>query len=149
MFNIVVNGVIFNEQDQVLIAKRASNDDHEPGMWTTPGGTLESTGEAFSIIEKTLKREIMEEVGIEIDDDLRLIANNTFMKSNGSSVLAIMFLCHYKSGTARPLDETEELAWVTKAELDSYIFPPNVKNYVMSGYTARQKLSEDVPLSSN
>ncbi len=55
-FSIVVNGVIVNSSGQFLVARRASNDDHEAGMWTTPGGTLEAQGEVHNVIEETLRR---------------------------------------------------------------------------------------------
>jgi len=131
-FNIVVNGVILNKKKQILIARRSSEDDHEAGMWTTPGGTLEIDGEEHGVIEKALRREIMEEVGIVIDDSITLIANNTFVKTNGSHVLSIVFLCRHKSGRAIPLDETDEVMWLDSVhDLDNYDFPPNVKEYFL------------------
>jgi 8-oxo-dGTP diphosphatase len=140
-FNIVVNGVIYNEKGQLLLARRSSKDDHEAGMWTTPGGTLEVNGENFQIIEETLQREIMEEVGIVIEDTIVLIANNTFVKTSGKNVLAIVFLCKHKSGTARPLDETDEVVWIDSvSDLDNYSFPPNVKEYFQKGAAALHEI---------
>lgn len=129
-FNIVVNGVIVNDENRILIAKRASDDDHEAGMWTTPGGTLEVIGEKHDVIEETLTREILEEVGITIYRNLVFVTNNTFVKSNGMHVLAIVFLCFHKTGVAKPLDETDEVRWLDSIdELENYAFPPNVKEY--------------------
>lgn len=136
MFSVVVNGVIINDDGKALIARRASKDDHEPGMWTTPGGTLEVEGEAHNVIEGTLHRELAEEVGVVVHADIELIANNTFVKNSGKQVLALVFLCRYKSGTPMPLDEIDEVAWVERDELDNYDFPPNVKEYVQKGFAA-------------
>jgi 8-oxo-dGTP diphosphatase len=134
MYSVVVNGVILNDTGKVLIAQRANKDDHEPGMWTTPGGTLEAIGEEFGVLEDTLKREIMEEVGVEIMDEVMLITNNTFIKSSGKKVLAVVYLCKYKSGEPKPLDEIDAVTWVTKDDLSKYNFPPNVKEYITLGF---------------
>jgi len=129
-FNVVVNGVIVDKKGRMLIARRASDDDHEAGMWTTPGGTLEVDGEEHGVIEETLSREIMEEVGVAISKNVVFITNNTFIKSNGAHVLAIVFLCFHEKGIAKPLDETDEVRWVDSiSELNNLSFPPNVKEY--------------------
>ncbi len=58
------------------------------------------------------------------------VTNNTFVKASGSQVLAIVFLCFYKSGEAKPLDETDEVKWIDSVDqLDNFSFPPNVKEY--------------------
>lgn len=130
IFNVIVNGVIVNSKNQILIARRASDDDHEAGMWTTPGGKLEVNGEVHNVIEETLKREIYEEVGITIKQDIVFVTNNTFVKPNGSHTLAIVFLCFHESGTAKPLDEIDEVNWIDSVEeLRNYSFPPNVREY--------------------
>ncbi len=136
MYNIVVNGVIFNNEGKILIAQRASKDDHEPGMWTTPGGTVEDGDEEFNIVEATLQREIMEEVGVTIKPSILPITNNTFTKNDGTKVLALVYLCEYKSGEARPLDEMDSIAWVDISKLDQYAFPPNVRDYIEIGHKA-------------
>jgi DNA polymerase II large subunit len=42
-------------------------------------------------------------------------------------------LCKYKSGEAKPLEDTVAVRWVGKDEIDNYEFPPNVKEYVLEG----------------
>lgn len=133
MFSVVVNGVVIDKNGKAIIAKRAAKDDHEPGKWTTPGGTMEADGEVYDAVGSTLRREILEEIGITIYDEVILIANNTFIKSNGSKVLALVFLCRHKSGKPRPLDETDDVARVDLESVNKYDFPPNVKEYVIKG----------------
>lgn len=58
--NVAV-GVVFNELGQVLIAKRQSHQ-HQANSWEFPGGKIEP-GEDLSL---ALKRELLEEVGIEV-----------------------------------------------------------------------------------
>ena len=56
----VAVGVIINERQQVLIAKRRP-DSHKGGLWEFPGGKKEDS----ETIEAALKREFAEEIGIE------------------------------------------------------------------------------------
>ena len=43
-------------------------------------------------------------VGVEIEKEVKLITNNTFIRSsNGQHVIAMVFKCKYKSGEAKPL----------------------------------------------
>ena len=75
LHSIVVNGIVFKE-DKVLVSQRSFEEAHEPGKWTIPGGKIDHTnGNVFNIIEKTLSREIMEETGVEIREDVQLVTN--------------------------------------------------------------------------
>ena len=54
-----VYGIIFDDKDRILVGR-----DSKRGSWIIPGGHPEK-GES---IEETLKREVLEEVDVEIDD---------------------------------------------------------------------------------
>ncbi len=136
-YSILVNGVIYNDKKKILISQRAFSEKHAVGKWTIPGGKVENdttNTEIFNILEKTVKREILEEVGIEIEDHMHMITNNTFQRTGGKMVLAITFLAKYKKGKAQPLEDTINIAWITKNELELYKFPPNVKEYIISAF---------------
>ena len=49
-------------------------------------------------------------------------------------VVAVIFKCHYKSGDAKPLEDTIDCKWATLEEIKSIDFPPNVKEYILGGY---------------
>ena len=57
----VVMGLIFNAQSQILVAQRQKHQD-AAGLWEFPGGKIEPGETALA----ALKREIREEVGVEI-----------------------------------------------------------------------------------
>lgn len=135
LHSVIVNGVVF-DGNKVLVSQRSLEEAHEPGKWTIPGGKIERTeGDVFNIIEKTLAREVLEETGVEIADKVELITNNTFIRSNGQHVIALVFKCIYKSGEAQPLEDTIACKWATLEEVKSMEFPPNVKEYILKGFT--------------
>lgn len=134
LHSVIVNGVVFNG-NKVLVSQRSLEEAHEPGKWTIPGGKIERTeGDVFNIIEKTVAREVLEETGVEIQDTVQLITNNTFIRSNGQHVIALVFKCTYKSGEAQSLEDTISCKWATLEEVQSMEFPPNVKEYILNGF---------------
>jgi len=133
-YSVIVNGVIVNSDDKILISQRSFEEGHEGGKWSIPGGKIETIGEEHNVFLKNIKKEILEEVGIEIFDDISLVYDNTFIRSNGDEVLALIFICRYKSGEARPLEDTIKVEWIGKNEMNNYQFPPNVKEYILMGF---------------
>ncbi len=130
LHSIIVNAVI-EKGGKILISQRSFEEKHEPGKWTIPGGKVETTkGDVFHILEKTLTKEVEEEVGIKISENVELLTNNTFIRSDGTHVVALMFLCHYESGEAKPLEDTIDIKWVVEDELLNYNFSPNVEGYI-------------------
>ncbi len=133
-YSVIVNSVIVNNENKVLIAQRSLEESHEGGKWSIPGGKIESIGEEHGILLKNIKKEILEEVGIEIYDEIYLVHDNTFSRNNGDDVLALVFICKYKSREAKPLEDTTNVKWIGEEEVNNYEFPPNVKEYVLKGF---------------
>ena len=116
----VVAVFAFVEKDgKVLLAKRSKYDPQTPGVWFIPGGKVDM-GDEKDIIEKTLKREVMEEVGIEIEDEITFVGDEGFFRVSGHHVVGMTFLCKWKKGRAKPLEGQEEVKWFTKKELQSF-----------------------------
>lgn len=134
LYSVIVNCVILNSDNKVLIVQRSFEENHEGGKWSIPGGKIESTGEEHNVLLKNIKKEVFEEVGIEIFDDVVLIYDNTFIRTDGDDVLALVFLCKYKSGEAKPLEDTIDVKWIGKEETNNYKFSPNVKEYILKGF---------------
>lgn len=67
---IILTGII-KYKDEFLAVKRSKNDDFLPGVWEFPGGNIED-GET---ILPALKRELLEEIGININTEDALIVN--------------------------------------------------------------------------
>jgi ADP-ribose pyrophosphatase YjhB (NUDIX family) len=116
-FHIVAVKAWVKKGDKYLLARRGMNEVHMPGVWSIPGGKVDGYGDKVDVLQETLKREVLEEVGLEITDEIELIFNNTFTRSDGASVVGLTFLCHWKSGEAKALEDTSEVKWFTLAEL--------------------------------
>ncbi len=107
--------VIWNQHGEILIDKRRP-EGLMGGLWEFPGGKLES-GET---VEECIKREILEELGIEIVVGARLTTiDYTYTHYR---VTLMVHHCKHLSGVPQPL-ECDEIRWVTLDELDSYSFP--------------------------
>jgi len=132
---VIVNGVVVKD-GKILLAQRSLEEKHVPGCWSPPGGKLEETGTVWHALEKTVKKEILEEVGVEVEDKMHLLVNNTFEhKEDDLLVLANVFLCKYKSGEPKPLEDTIAVKWVGEDEIDNYEFThDNVKNYIVKAF---------------
>lgn len=102
-------------QGKILIDRRRKEGDMG-GLWEFPGGKIE-VGET---IEECIKREIKEELDIEIAVGDRL-TTITHAYENFDVTLYV-HLCHYLSGEPQPL-ECEEIHWVEPDSLNGYQFP--------------------------
>ncbi|VXD23674.1 A/G-specific adenine glycosylase [Planktothrix serta PCC 8927] len=112
---IIGVGVIWNQQGQILIDKRPAKG-LLGGLWEFPGGKLE----AGETLEECIKREIQEELAIEIEvkDHLMTLEHAyTHFK-----VTLNVYHCRYISGEPQPL-ESDEIRWVTLDEIDQFPFP--------------------------
>ena len=111
----VAAAVIYNELGQILIAKRP-DDKHQGGKWEFPGGKLD-TGETA---KQALKRELDEELGIQIIDSQPLISIQH--DYGDKSVLLDVFSVTLFSGKAYG-KEGQLVQWVGVDELPQYNFP--------------------------
>ncbi|MBD2005846.1 MULTISPECIES: 8-oxo-dGTP diphosphatase MutT [Cyanophyceae] len=107
--------VIWNEQRQILIDRRRPGG-LMGGLWEFPGGKIEP-GET---VVECIKREIKEELGIEIEVGDRLIVID-YTYSQFSITLNVHH-CQHLKGIPQPI-ESEEVRWVTLDQLDQYPFP--------------------------
>jgi A/G-specific adenine glycosylase len=107
--------VIYNDAGQILIDRRPEKG-LLGGLWEFPGGKIEPN----ETVEACIKREILEEIDIEIEVGEHLITIDhayTHFK-----VTLMVHACRYLSGEPQPI-ECEEIRWVTLDEIDSYPFP--------------------------
>ncbi len=100
----------------VLLAKRSLGT-HLGGLWEFPGGKLEAEED----YQDCLRREVREELGIEIRVDSFLIdVEHSYPERE---VQIRFFRCTIESGEPEPL-ACAELNWVTPLNLGHYQFVP-------------------------
>ena len=107
--------VINNKQGKILIDRRKETGEMG-GLWEFPGGKIE-VGET---IEECIKREVKEELDIEIIVGDRLTTITHAYKT--INVTLYVHDCQHLSGTPQPL-ECEEIHWVEPAQMNQYQFP--------------------------
>ncbi|QUG41905.1 NUDIX domain-containing protein [Psychrobacillus sp. INOP01] len=117
MFIVNVEGAIYKSEKWLLI-RRSEKEEHAGGSLSLVGGKVEKEGTSSDILEKTLKREITEEVGIEVSN-LRYVNSSSFVTDSGINVVDIVFLCDHESGEAfaKSPDEVDEVIWMTTQQI--------------------------------
>ena len=128
-FEVVITAIVVKD-NKYLILRRSAEKKRFPGMWTVPGGKLESrdfidtpkeTKEYwYNVLEKTLRREVREEAGIEIKD-ITYVTSLATIHPDGALSLVISCLAHYETGEIKlQLEETDQSAWVSLDEAKQY-----------------------------
>ncbi len=142
LFYFVANVVVYRESDgRCLILKRHEREVVHPGKYAVPGGKLEWKDLAFdradgknesvvyfeNMIEKLLKREVMEEAGIEIEESLHYIGSMVFVRPDEVPVTLMRFAAKYVQGDVK-LEENAftDFAWVNETEARNYDCIDNV-----------------------
>lgn len=113
---IEVVGAILVQGQKILLAQRPAKG-HQALLWEFPGGKIES-GETP---QSTLKREILEELGVEIEVGEKF-AENTHTYGDRTIHLHC-FWGHIAAGELQPI-ECQALQWVYPSELLAFALAP-------------------------
>jgi len=110
-----VTAAVIEKDGKVLIARRK-----RPFLgyyWEFPGGKLENN----ETLEECLKREIREELDIEIEVG-PLVSLNKHVLNCQSAITLYAYRVQYTSGEIK-LNDHEEIKWVSPEDLLKYDFP--------------------------
>jgi 8-oxo-dGTP diphosphatase len=110
----VAAGLVFRN-GELLITQRPA-DTHLGGLWEFPGGKREPT-ETF---EQCLRRELMEELGIEIE--VGRLLESILHEYPEKIVLLKFFRCVWRRNEPQNLD-CPAFQWIRREDLGSYEFP--------------------------
>src|SRR3989344_1566631 len=127
IFNVAVEAVI-QKDGKIFITQRSFTRSHAPGEWEILTGRVDQ-GETF---EQAVKREVKEEVGLEVKV---LQPFNTFHFFRGpekAEHLGVSFLCQYQSGEV-VLDKTEQIdfRWATPQQALRLITDPSIRTSII------------------
>ncbi|NLY88828.1 MAG: NUDIX domain-containing protein [Firmicutes bacterium] len=111
----VVGAVIFNSDNKILLCKSHKWNDE----YIIPGGHIE-LGEKM---EEALKREVLEETGLEVYD-LQLVGLKEWIYSDSfgekKHIIFIDYLCKTDSCNVVLNDEAEDYIWIGLDEIEKY-----------------------------
>jgi 8-oxo-dGTP diphosphatase len=128
-FEVVITAIIV-KGGKYLITQRSMAKKRFPGMWTVPGGHLETKDYMsypkdtehywYNVLEKALRREVLEETGIEINN-VDYVTSLAAVHSDGNPSIVISCMGDYVSGEFRLQEgETDKAEWVTLEEAKNY-----------------------------
>lgn len=135
---LVCRCLVINENGQILLVRRAKDDGHDPGLWEVPGGKLDEGQD----LEEALKREVIEETGLEIE----IISPLAFTQSRvmqegkyaGLPYVRLFYIGKSMSGELTLSNEHSEAVWIKLSQLEDYV----VRGDVTKAVTAlRQQLT--------
>ena len=129
LHEVVITAIIV-KGGKFLIIKRSPNKKRWPNLWTVPGGRLEISDYAnfpkdtenywYNVLEKVLRREVMEEVDLEIEN-IEYVTSLTTLHNDGAPSLVISCMADWKSGEVKlQEEECNEFAWVSLEEAKNY-----------------------------
>jgi len=129
LHEIAITGIIVKD-DKYLITRRSQLKKRFTGMWTVPGGRLETDDYLalpkdtesywYNVLERTLNREVREEVGIEVQN-VEYLTSLATVHDDGTPSLVISCIADYLSGEVTlQEEETDKFEWVTLEEAKEY-----------------------------
>ena len=128
-FEIVITAIVIKDK-KFLITQRSKLKKRFSLMWTVPGGHLETEDYEkwpkdtknywYNVLERTLKREVKEEVGINIKN-VQYLTSLATVHTDGAPSLVISCIADYESGKIKlQPSESDNYAWVSLKEAKKY-----------------------------
>ncbi len=125
----ITSTAIVCKAGKYLITQRSLNKKVFPGKWHVPGGGLavgdyknspkNKAGQWYFAVENSLRREIREEVGLEVKK-LKFLLDLAFIRPDGIPVATLSYWAQYKSGKVKLDEDSIDYKWVTLAEAKKY-----------------------------
>lgn len=129
LHEIAITAIIYKDE-KVLIVRRSASKKRFPKMWTVPGGKFEvedyfnfpkdTESYWYNVLERTLRREVKEEVDLEIKN-IEYLTSLAALHPDGNPSLVISCTADYSSGEVKIEEgELDNYAWVTLEEAKNY-----------------------------
>ena len=114
-----------------LVIRRGPGVSHLPGILDIPGGKAEFHETADWLLEETARREIKEEVGLELGPELVYLTSAGFTVPAGTQVANIVFLAPYPGGIPS-ISQPEEVAAISWQSYEELMASPAIKPWTRS-----------------
>lgn len=127
---VAVTAIIVKD-GKFLIMKRAPYEKMMANKWTVPGGKLNlseyshlpkitsSSPQWYNVMDFVLKKEIMEEAGLEIYPP-KLVCDLVAIRPDGYPLLVLSYWANHKNGEVKVGKDLTDHAWVTLEEAKNY-----------------------------
>lgn len=102
---------VFDDRGRVLLQKRSSTKDLQPGTWDISAGGHVAKGESY---EKAAKRELFEELGIDVTVKL---SSKELFADDSETEMQVLFTSRCNGPFRHDPDETEKVEFVDRKEL--------------------------------
>lgn len=130
LHEVAITAIVVKD-GKYLITRRCLTKKRFPGQWTVPGGRLEAKDYLalprdtefywYNVLERTLRREVQEESGLDIDNIEYVTSLATVHAVDNTPSLVISCSADYVSGEVKlQPGETDEYAWVSLEEAKNY-----------------------------
>ena len=152
LHEVAITAIIIKEE-KYLITRRALTKKRFPGKWTVPGGKMETNDYLklpkdtefywYNVLERTLKREIGEEVGLEIAN-IEYVTSLARVHEDGSPSLVISCMADWVSGEVQlQPEETDQFVWVSLEEAKTYDLLDGIYDELLMVDNKRKGLKEE------
>jgi ADP-ribose pyrophosphatase YjhB (NUDIX family) len=132
----VIVSAIIEDEDKLLLGKKRENVGPYPNTWHLIGGGINEN----ESLEESVKREIREEAGIEVEVIETLPFDEDYEPNKHGELTYYIFLVYkvkYKSGTPKADDDIKMLQWFPKDNLPiNEMNRASVKLFKKIGYIA-------------
>ena len=124
---LIVKGIVIDRTTgKILLLQRSSADHEDAESWENPGGKIE-VGET---LEAALKREVLEEAGIEVW--IRNLAYVTYVGGD-EPALFIVYFCEPQSNGVSVGSEHQAFVWADKAMCKELVSGGIAKDFSENG----------------
>ena len=121
MENIIIVALkaIIVRENKVLLIQRSADDEFAASTWEFAGGKVDFGEE----LEVALKREIREEVGLDVSIE-KLLYATTFKTHEYRQIVLLTYLCSAKSVDVKLSEEHQNFLWADKTQMLEMLHPP-------------------------
>lgn len=123
-----IGAIIIDSNGRLLLSQRGPKARNEVGKWEFPGGSVEFG----DTMEQTIKREIKEELGVDIATYQQLPVLDHILKEEGQHWITSGFISKIKRGkpTIKEPDKCSAIGWFTLKEMGKMELSVPTKAYL-------------------
>ena len=152
LHEVAITAIVVKD-GKYLITRRSPLKKRFGGMWTVPGGKLETSDYVnlpkdtkdywYNVLEQVLRREVKEEVGLAIKN-IEYVTSLATIHADGAPSLVISCMADWAGGeVVLQESETDKYAWVSLEEAKSYDLIGGIyEEFVMAEEHRRGEKSE-------